>query len=194
MERASEVTWADFWNLYNSGTWEPETKANLERFLEPGDLFVDVGAWIGPVSMWARERGARIIAIEPDPVAVPELERLVPEAEIWSVAVGIRLGTAYLTPNPKEGGWMGDSMSRLSDKGTPVTMRTLPDILNGRVPKFVKIDVEGYEMELCPVLMPWLAYHGVPVQVSCHGEIPRGFEDYENVEWPDDPGRDVVAW
>jgi len=187
--------WDGFWRLYESGAWEPNTRALIDT-LQPGDLFVDVGAWIGPVTLWALGRGATVIAIEPDPVACGELRRNVPAAvEVWEGAVATRSGRAFLAANPRDGGALGDSMSRLADDGQPVTAWTLPEILNGRVPALVKIDVEGYETELCPVLAPWLAERGIPVQVSLHGVLPERewFAGYGDVQWPQGPRGDLVA-
>lgn len=187
--------WQWFEDLYRSGAWEPRTKSLIDT-LQPGDLFVDVGAWIGPVTRWALARGAQVIAVEPDPVALPELLRRVPDAvEVWQGAVAIETGTARIAPNPKEGGFYGDSMSRLAGEGVEVPAWTLQEILNGRIPRLVKIDVEGYETELCPALMPWLAEQGVTVQVSFHGTLPeRGwFAGFSDVQWPADSWGDLVA-
>src|SRR5262245_51934695 len=80
--------WDNFWKLYKSGVWEPGTKAFMKRFLKPGDLFVDIGAWIGPTALWAVECGAHVIAIEPDPVALDELLLIVPNCvEVYAVAL-----------------------------------------------------------------------------------------------------------
>lgn len=187
--------WLNYWNLYRSGLWEPETKAFLKEILHPGDLFVDIGAWIGPTVLWALEFGATVIAIEPDPVAIEELYYTMPaEVEIWPGAVIASPGlTATLSVNPKEGGAFGDSMSRIGTEGITVQSWTLPDILGDRVPKLVKIDVEGYEMELCPTVMPWLAEIGSSAQVSCHGAIPdkNCFEGFSSVIYPTDMWGDI---
>lgn len=192
----SDHGWPGFWDLYRRGVWEPETKALLGRHLGPGSLFVDIGAWIGPVTLWALELGADVIAVEPDPVACAELRRQVPgTVEIWQGAIATTHGTARLARNPKQGGEYGDSMSRLGADGCEVTTWPLPDVLDGRVPDLVKIDVEGYETELCPTLAPWLAERSVPMQVSCHGEIPGldAFAGYGNVTAPVDTWGDLVA-
>jgi FkbM family methyltransferase len=189
------LDWQTFWKAYAANEWEPETRSLLEETLRPGDLFVDVGAWIGPVSAWAQALGADVIAIEPDPTACAELRTVVPGAEIWEGAVTPTGGRVHLKPGGGGRGSYGDSMSSIGEDGLEVAAWTLPEILKGRVPALVKMDVEGYEMELCPQVAPWLAARGVPLQVSFHGTLPdpSWFADFGVVEWPAHPQGDLVA-
>jgi FkbM family methyltransferase len=194
--------WVAFWALYEAGGWDPDTRELVTRLLSPGDLFVDVGAWIGPVTLWAAQAGARVIALEPDPAAYAELSRRTAayaSVATWPMAVGLRSGTGWLTATP--GGALGDSRSHM-DPGGPgpadgatVAVRTLPEILSRDRPKFVKIDIEGGEVELMPELAPWLASRGAAVQVSCHGTLPdrESFNGFADVTWPTSPWGDVVA-
>lgn len=185
-----------FWREYESKGWEAATRRFVERILKPGDLFVDVGAWIGPVTLWALEQGARVVAVEPDPVALVELTRRVPEeVEIWEGAVAREAGTAWLKPN--FGLELGKSVSRLSAEGeVRVRTWTLQEVLGERVPALVKVDVEGYEKELLPAIAPFLAGLGVPLQAELHGVSAEAewFDGYDNVQMPDDLEGAVRAW
>ena len=187
-----------FWeHLYESGRWELHTRELIDEILRPGDLFVDIGAWIGPVTLWALGRGASVIAIEPDPVALPELRRRVPSSvEIWEGAVAVQSGFAGLTTN--FGLELGKSVSRLTEvEEGEVQVRTwtLPEILGDRVPALVKVDIEGYEMELLPAIAPYLAAAEVPLQVAMHGNLPERdwFSGYREVAMPENPHGTVVA-
>jgi FkbM family methyltransferase len=179
--------WRDFWWKWGTGQWEPETKAQLQRFLKPDSIFVDIGAWIGPVTLWALELGARVIAVEPDPVALVEFKRqLQPKTEngalveLWEGACAPFNGELSLSPYE-----LGDSMTQVTPgvgRGTPCW--TLEHILNGRVPALVKMDVEGYETELLPRVGPFLAAMKVPLLVSMHSIMPprpEWFAGYANV-------------
>jgi hypothetical protein len=86
-------------------------------------------------------------------------------------------------------------MSFISDMGIEVPSWTLEHILDGRRPRLVTIDVEGYEMTLCPTLMPYLAELGSVVMVSMHGGVPdpAWFEGFREVTYPEAPYGDVVA-
>jgi FkbM family methyltransferase len=184
-----------FWRRYEAGEWERHTKILIEETLQPGDLFLDIGAWIGPVTLWALERGASVIAVEPDPLALKELLRRVPASvEIWEGAVGVKSGSTGLTT--RKGGRFGRSMSYLDEEGEiQVQTWTLPEILAGRVPALVKIDIEGYEIALLPEIAPFLAAAGVPMQVALHGVLPERdwFAGYHDVRIPSNPRGTVVA-
>lgn len=178
-----EQRWERFWKFYRQGSWEPETRALLRDTLKPGDLFLDIGAWIGPVTLWALDSGASVIAIEPDPVALPELRRRVPaEVEIWDCALAPESGTAHLAPASA----YGDSMSKLAADGIEVPCRTLPEILNGRRPAMANMDIEGYELTLLPTVAPYLASLGTTLVVSLHTGLPERewFAGYRDVYIP----------
>lgn len=196
-QQAHEYFWA---NVYEAGRWEAHTKELIDSTLGPGDLFVDLGAWIGGVSLWALRRGAAVIAVEPDPVALPELHRRLPApAEIWEGAVATRAGSAALAA--QHGLELGKSVSRLAHRGeaaageVEVRTWTLAEILGDRVPSLVKIDVEGYELELLPQIAPYLAAAGVPLQVELHGALPERawFSGYAEVRFPANPRGALVA-
>jgi len=67
--------YGSFWSRVESGAWEPETLALMDRILTPGSTFVDVGAWIGPTTLYAAAKGANVDAYECDPVALSLLKR-----------------------------------------------------------------------------------------------------------------------
>jgi len=178
-----EQRWAKFWQFYARDAWEPETQALVRSVLKPGDLFVDIGAWIGPVTLWALDCGAEVIAIEPDPVALVELRRRVPpEVEIHDCALGIEPGLARLSLTTA----YGDSMSKIGSDGLPVKMSTLPEILDGRRPKMATMDIEGYELTILPDVAPYLASLGTTLMVALHTELPdpAWFAEFSRVDMP----------
>jgi FkbM family methyltransferase len=160
----------DFWGSYDRGEWEPGTRDTLERFLEPDDLFVDIGAWIGPVSLWAVGLGARVFAFEPDHIAYPQLQANVPSAVTMRVALGRETGMGRLN-NPRD--FYGDSQSRLSDvAGYPVQVVSVRHAAMAweryGIPALIKMDIEGGELDVLPALAPYCLAHRVPLFVSWH--------------------------
>jgi FkbM family methyltransferase len=114
--------------------------------LQPGDLFIDVGANSGMYTLWALDLGCEVIAVEPDEGARRRLERNLQlngyKAEIVAAAVADKPGTMRFTR-------ARDATNRIAtatDTNTyDVPVTTLDEILQGRFAAGVKIDVEGAE-------------------------------------------------
>ena len=66
----------DFW--YTIANWEPYSFAVLKQFSDKNKTFVDVGAWIGPLSLFASSSYKNVIAFEPDTKAFTELTNNIP--------------------------------------------------------------------------------------------------------------------
>lgn len=160
-----------FNDLYKEDLWEPATKAALSRFLHPGDLFIDIGAWIGPVSLWAVHLGATVIAVEPDMEAYEKLLINVEGYPVTTLPVAIsdHDGISWLT-NPR---FFGDSQSRLHPSGgitdarlvTTVTPETL---LTGIEPALIKVDIEGHETVIMEALTDICRARSIPLHISWH--------------------------
>lgn len=161
-----------FWEGAWERGWEQETLDIVDRFVTPESTFVDIGAWIGPVSMWAARLGARVVAVEPDPVArqclVENCERNEYElVEMFPVIIAGEDGRASLEPY---GGEYGSSMTRTGpgDDYPAWGLRTLFDVAWIENCALVKMDVEGHEANILPTAGPYLAELGVPLWVSMH--------------------------
>jgi FkbM family methyltransferase len=132
------------------------------RFIEPGALVFDIGAHVGDRVSSFRRLGARVIAVEPQPLLYSALNHIHGRdamVEIVDRAVGPDAGFRELfvnTANPTvstlsedfvhqaEGaqGWEG----QVWDDQTPVQIVTLDGlIVRYGMPAFIKIDVEGFE-------------------------------------------------
>ena len=60
----------EFWDADN---WESFTYDCVEKFSKPLCTFIDIGAWIGPITLYAAALNKQCYAIEPDSVAYNEL-------------------------------------------------------------------------------------------------------------------------
>ena len=114
-----------------------------QRWLRPGDLFVDVGANVGTYSIIAAELGANVIACEPDPDTFDLLAENAAlndyRLDLHRVALSDRTGVAAFTVGL-------DSMNRLTECGArEVPTAIFDDVLGQRPARGVKVDVEGAE-------------------------------------------------
>ncbi len=132
------------------------------RFVRPGDLVFDAGAHVGDRVAAFRRLKARVVAIEPQPALVRTLRLLYGrdrEVTIEPVALGERSGTVEFRLNVDN-----PTVSTASDEliaaahGAPgwddqawtrrltVPMTTLDELIARHgAPRFIKIDVEGFE-------------------------------------------------
>ena len=134
--------------------YEPHVASTLDRLLDDGDVFVDVGANVGYHTFRASARvgaAGRVVAVE----ANPENARLIAHTiesnsianiELVPVALAARRGyVSFGTHVGSNGGFLPDGASTTgSGRGTIVPTLALDDLALDRV-SVVKIDVEGAE-------------------------------------------------
>jgi FkbM family methyltransferase len=176
--------------------WRPGRQKKLRRlyrpFVGPGDLVFDVGAHLGDRSVAFAALGARVVALEPQPQVVPWLRRLVGRNDsiiVRAEAVGGAAGTARLaisrrTPSVST---LAETWRRKLPEANPgfgrvrwedavevpvITLDALIEIHG--LPRFCKIDVEGYEAEVLAGLsypIPGVSVEfvsgGLEVAVAC---------------------------
>jgi FkbM family methyltransferase len=116
------------------------------RVLRPGDLFIDVGANVGSYTIWAAELGAEVIALEPalDTFALLRENVALNGYRVRAIraAAGACCGTARFTDGQ-------DAANRLDPAGPVETpLVTIDSIIRNRVVAGLKVDVEGFEIEV----------------------------------------------
>jgi FkbM family methyltransferase len=144
--RPEHVWWA---HQVRRGVWEPAVVRELTRTLRPGDVFFDLGAYVGPFTLLASRivgPGGRVVAFEPDPRTRAVLERNVAANGATNVvvvpcAVGDRAGVVRFLAS-------GDSVGRVGESGdVEVEQVTLDGYCDdhGVAPTVMKVDIEGGE-------------------------------------------------
>lgn len=144
-------------SLYYTGTYEMGTLDIIEQHLPAGGTFVDIGANIGLMSVYAAfkvgEEGS-VIAFEPHDetrkiaehnVRINGFEKIIQLVSKGAGSVreekslfdnwSVNRGAASLVHNASEG------------EGSRIQITTIDEELNGRMVDVLKIDVEGYELE-----------------------------------------------
>jgi FkbM family methyltransferase len=117
-----------------------------QRSLRSADLFVDVGANIGSYVVWAGELGAEVIALEPAKDTFMLLGRNVAlngyPVELIQAAAGAYCGTARFTAGR-------DTVNRVHPEGEIATkVVTIDSVIGSRTVHGMKVDVEGFEIEV----------------------------------------------
>jgi FkbM family methyltransferase len=153
--------------------------ATFEQSLRPGDVVFDIGAHVGYFTLLASRLvgpQGRVFAFEPLPVNVEYLMRHVRanrlnNVEILPVAVGGGMGQMSLE---SEGGTgRGRLTATTSECGPRVPIVSLDAMLEqGRVrgPSFIKMDVEGAEVEALPAAKELISQFHPVILLSLHGD------------------------
>lgn len=167
-------------------------KIFYSRFINSQDLVFDIGANCGNRTSVFLSIGAEVIAIEPNPKLANYLSRKFgTKATIVPKAVGNKNGSIDLYINDtdvlsttsqkwinavKESSRFGDLVNNFSNK-VEVEMTTLNDLTNiYKTPKFVKIDVEGVEIDVVKNIK------NSSIQIiSFEFAIPESLEDTLNI-------------
>jgi FkbM family methyltransferase len=129
--------------------WEQAVIGELSRSLRPGDIFFDLGAFIGAFTLLASRLVApegRVVAFEPDPGPRATLERNLSVNRATNVTiapyvVGDREGTVRFSMR-------GDSASHVSDAGEVEARQVTLDGYCAELgvrPTIMKVDIEGAE-------------------------------------------------
>ncbi len=147
----------------------PGRRGRLRRFyrdfVPPGALCFDLGAHVGGRTQAFLDLGARVVAVEPQPLCAALLRlrwKRNPRVVVLEQAVGARpgVGVLHLNPrNPTLSGLAGASWRRRMaaaargrerwERSLPVAVTTLDRLIRDwGEPTFCKIDVEGWEAEV----------------------------------------------
>jgi FkbM family methyltransferase len=172
------------------------------EFVQPGCLVFDVGANHGIYTEMYLELGARVVALEPNRQLADFIRRKLPKAQVEFVAVGAHEGEAFLNLGAGDGdSTLSETYAEILERDLRVKLHrvsvpvTTVDALANRFgsPDFVKIDVEGFEVEVIrgmrsvrPVALSF-EYHGALRQ-----ELTECLDSLEGYEFRLAPGMGTV--
>ena len=131
------------------GRAEPEL-GRLDELCGRGGVMIDVGAWYGPWSLRLAKRAERLIVIEPT-ARHEVLRKILPaSAEVINAAASDEAGTGQLWTVGHGSGTEGmSSMRRREIHGGSLSVPLIRiDDLDVKDVRFIKIDVEGHELNV----------------------------------------------
>lgn len=151
--------------IYSGRPWRARRLRQFyAQFVRPGDLCLDIGAHLGNRLRALASLGARVVALEPNPVLSRFLQRKYgnrPGIKVLEQAVGAAAGTAVLhssRANPTVATLSRDWAAAVSqspgfarlrwDQSFRVSVTTLDTLIaEFGLPALCKLDVEGFELE-----------------------------------------------
>ncbi len=146
-------------SLYETGTYEAGTLDIFKRFLNPGDCFIDIGANIGLMSLYASKlvgETGKVISFEAHPETFKWFQFNIDlnhaaNIQANSFALGSEAGNAEIYDNWDINRGGASLIVKSKDSvGHAIEVKVLDEVLDSKVvPKLIKIDVEGFEL---PVL------------------------------------------
>lgn len=149
----SSMTWA----VAFSGQWDTAHVEAVRSYIHPGTLALDIGAslglWTVQLARAARSAGAEVWAVEPVPANVSWLERnvslnrLEQVVKIFPVALGSTAGIQPIELDEPGGGNAHIGLKGRTQSDHVKVLR-LDDLPRMRPVSFIKIDVEGFELEV----------------------------------------------
>lgn len=167
-----EVKDQDFWN---DSKWESFTYKSVSLFSNNKKIFLDIGAWIGPISLVASKLNKTVHAIEPDNVAFSQLEENLKLNNIENVILhnmAISNKTKMLTLGNDTS--LGNSNTRInsSTNSFQVQGKSLNEFIeenniNKEDISMIKIDVEGAELDIIKDKF-FDDMNNIPIHLSIH--------------------------
>jgi FkbM family methyltransferase len=167
-----------FWRSVANGEWERYTYRVLDKFLNEHSVYCDIGAWIGPTVLYAASKCKTVYCFEPDRVAYRyllwnihnnNLRNVMPTHAAISDTTGMAAMASF-------GVGLGDSMTSLlnEDKSKEsvdvfcMSWKQWEETFQPGKIDFMKIDIEGKEVDLLPAIKDYLVQYKPTVYLSLH--------------------------
>ena len=148
----------------------------LKQKVKSFDFVVDIGANIGNHAFFFKEvcQAKKVVCFEPHPDNFPILQENCPTCENHSVGLSSENTEGFL--ELVESISHNSGTSRLGSSGHPIEIKTL-DSYNFKNVTFIKIDVEGYELEVLKGAKKTIEESYPDILVETHSGI--GIEDVQ---------------
>lgn len=176
--------------------YEPEELEIIRRWCPPGAVYCDIGTNIGNHSLFVLKylRPAKVICFEPNPEAISVLISNLglngylddPRCDLSRLGFGLsdhaEDGLAIEAPAKNLGGGRLVASAKAAGAdataGAGLSIRKGDDLLAGETPTFLKIDVEGMELQVLAGLSETIERHRPTIFVEVDGQNRAGFKGW----------------
>lgn len=171
----------NYWEFINSGKWEKETFDVLDFFIHKNAIVLDIGAWEGPITLYVANKASKVYSFEPDPILFPQLKQNVcsnisikEKVKTFQTAISNQTVVQKLYARKKYGASSSSLLNRSRDFNATETCKTitLKDFIFKEAISaidFIKLDVEGGEFIILPIIKDDLAAMNYPtLYISFH--------------------------
>jgi FkbM family methyltransferase len=168
----------NFWLTTNEGSWEPETIRIYQENIREGTRYCDIGAWVGPTVLLASGLGADVTCFEPDPNAYERLLHNIRNNPLgpivpFQIALAGSDGIRKISPITESLGQSSSSIlvdviGKRSAQVLALSWISACNLLKLPQFDFIKIDIEGGEIDLIASMMEYLAINRPTILISTH--------------------------
>ncbi|MEH7517106.1 FkbM family methyltransferase [Priestia megaterium] len=166
------------WNAIHQNKWEEQTFKIFDRFLNPENSYIDLGAWIGPTVLYGAHKAKHVYGVEPDPVAFNELitniqlnPLIAKKVTCINAALAEESGTINLYMRSEFGDSTSSLIPTIAENSCKVKAITIHDLINENHIEninFIKMDIEGGEYFLIPTVHDFLQSQKPTLYLSIH--------------------------
>jgi FkbM family methyltransferase len=176
--------------------WEQATFQILEHYKDSEKgIYIDIGAWIGPTVLYSANIYNKVIAFEPDPIAIERLEENISANNFSNItlvkkALSNKIGTSkfggngalgnsestllianddYFTYEGRHTNAWKDKHNNIVEIETTVIETVLDELnINPTEISLIKMDIEGGEILVVPYLETFLKKYKPVFYISLH--------------------------
>jgi len=168
----------DFWQTIYQLNWENETFRDILPHLDINKVFIDIGAWQGPISLVAQQYSKQCLCFEPDPNAYTYLVQNIEENNFKNILhENVAVSSQPLLQIGADE--LGGGVTSFTKSNNSIQCKTISieqifkkyNLTEDDI-SVIKIDIEGYECEL--LKDPFWKTLNVNLHISLHALF---FED-----------------
>ncbi len=162
-------------------TYESEYFHTFLDSIQAGDTVYDVGANQGLFTIAAAQRvgeSGKVLAFDCAPASIRllnkhvQLNNMEPRVEVMATLIGKQIGEATFNAAPSAAGWASAVSGNEKTTQIAVECTTLDHLTaTHKVPNIIKIDVEGYELNVLEGARDLLTNHSPKVFCALHPEL-----------------------